>query len=380
MKSLLLVLGSRRYFSLAFIFLSLNMWFATWAIYIPRVKNMLELTKFELGIAISFLSAGVFLMFPLTPYVIQRLGLGRANWVSVIFCTLTALLPLSAPSFPLLCASLLLFGASNGLLDISMNTLASEMEQKDEVHIMSTLHGFFSLGGVVAGLGSFLVPRVPHPALHMLLVVLLVFAVNALMRKEYITVSAPVQPGAKIGFRDIRPLLFLGLIGFVSFGSEGAIVDWSGLFLREISLAPEQIIGSGLILFSLFMTLGRFLGDYLSQLIGSRWLLIGGACIVVTGYVWVLFRSTSFALLGFSLTGIGFSVMVPEIFRLAGRQKAISADKAVAFVAGSGYTGFLTAPILLGFLADSYSVYTSFQVLCAAAFLVLILLLVKLRS
>lgn len=380
MKSLLLVLSRRRYLALAIIFLSLNLWFATWAIYIPRVKNQLELDKFDLGIAISFLSAGVFTMFPLASPIIQRLGLGKATWYSVIIASFAALLPLAAPSFISLCAALFLFGASNGLTDISMNTLAAELERKDGVHIMSTLHGFFSLGGVIAGLGSFLVPMVTYPFVHMAIVVVVVFGLNLLLKAEYLEVEAPESTHVRLRFRDVRPLLVLGLIGFVSMGSEGAIIDWSGLFLREISHAPEQVIGSGIILFSLFMTLGRFLGDYFSQLLGSRWLLIGGACIILTGYVWILFKSTSYALIGFSLTGIGFSVMVPEVFRLAGRQRAISADKAVSFVAGSGYSGFLTAPIVLGFLADLYSVYTAFQVLCAAAFAILLLLLVKVRG
>lgn len=380
MKSLRLVLSEPRYLSLAVVFLSLSMWFTTWAIYIPRVQQQLGLDKFQLGIAISFLSAGVFVIFPLASPIIQRLGLGRSTWIAVILASCSALIPLAANDFYLLCAGLFLFGSTNGLTDISMNTLAAEIERKEGVHIMSALHGFFSLGGVLAGLGSFLVPRVSHPFLHMLVVVVFVFALNYLMRRQYLDVEAPVQGNARLRFSDIRPLLVMGLIGFISMGSEGAILDWSGLFLREISLAPERLIGSGIILFSSFMTLGRFLGDYFSKVMGSRWLLIGGACIIITGYVWILFRSTPAALIGFSLTGMGFSVMVPEVFRLAGRQRAISADKAVSFVAGSGYTGFLTAPFILGFLADAYSVYTSFQVLTVAAFLVLFLLLVRVRS
>ncbi|SDM91408.1 MFS transporter [Kriegella aquimaris] len=371
MKSLQLILSNPRYLAPAWVFASLNIWFGTWAIYIPIVKERLEIDKSQLGIAIFFLSLGVFTVFPVAAKIINKIGVGKATWYGVILSSLAALLPLIAPSYYTLMVALFMLGAANGFTDISMNTLVTELEKEDKQNFMSAAHGFFSLGGVLAGLGSFLIVFLGSPILHMGIVVFIVLIVNLILRKNYIhIIAAPVEK-EPFSIKLFKPLLVIGIVSFVVMGGEGAIVDWSGLYLKEISLAPEALWGTGFLAFSITMTLGRFLGDGISKKIGSIKIVALGAAIAVLGYVSVLSGSTYFAILGFGLVGLGFSVIIPELFRIGGTVKGIDSSQGVSFIAGTGYAGFLAAPPILGFLADSSSLKLSFVVLLGCAIVIL---------
>ncbi len=372
MNSLRLLLSNKRYFAPAWVFASLNIWFGTWAIYIPLVKEALGIDKASLGIALFFLSLGVFSVFPIASRVINYLGVGKATWAGVCLSSVCALLPIIAPNYIVLMIALYLFGASNGFLDIAMNTLVTEIEKEDQRNFMSAAHGFFSLGGVVAGLGSFLIPIIDSRQTHMVVVILLVFAINLLLRKQYVHIKAAAIEKAPFSLRLFRPLLVLGLVSFLVMSSEGAIVDWSGLFLQEITMAPEVLIGTGFLAFSATMMLGRFVGDSISARIGSVKLVALGTAISLIGYLFVLSANTYPAILGFALIGLGFSVIIPELFRIGGNVQGVASSQGVAFIAGTGYAGFLLAPPLLGFLAEESSLKTSFIVLLCVAFFVLL--------
>nr|WP_299339818.1 MFS transporter [Allomuricauda sp.] len=371
MKSLQLIFSNPRYFGPAWVFASLNIWFGTWAVYIPSVKENLGINKADLGIAIFFLSLGVFTIFPMASTIINKLGVGRSTWYGVVLSSVAALFPLFVPNYYLLMGSLFLFGASNGLTDISMNTLVTEIEKEDKQNFMSAAHGFFSLGGVLAGLGSFLIPFINNPPLHMLLTVILVFAINLYFRRNYYHIkSAPIEK-EPFSFKLFRPLLLLGIVGFVAMGSEGAIVDWSGLYLKEITLAPEAFIGAGFLVFSTMMTLGRFLGDGVSSRIGSVRIVALGSLIAILGYFAVLSGNTVMAITGFALNGLGFSVIVPELFRIGGNVKGVESAQGVAFIAGTGYAGFLIGPVILGFIAEKGDLKDTFVVLLICVVFVL---------
>ena len=371
MKSLRLILTNPRYFGPAWVFASLNILFGTWAIYIPFVKEDLEIDKAVLGIAIFFLSLGVFTIFPVAARIINRMGVGRATWVGAVLICVTAIFPVAAPSFILLAVSLFIFGATNGFTDISMNTLVTEIEKEDKQNFMSASHGFFSLGGVVAGLGSFLIPVFDNRLLHMGIAAGVVLLINYLFHRNYKhIVAAPIEK-EPFSFKNFKPLLLLGLVSFVVMGSEGAIVDWSGLFLKEVTIAPAALWGAGFLAFQSLMTIGRFFGDAISARLGSVKIVALGAIVAVLGYLLVLTSEIYLAILGFAFTGLGFSVIVPELFRIGGNVKGVESSQGVAFIAGTGYSGFLVGPVILGFIAEKFSLSLTFMTLLICCVLVL---------
>lgn len=370
MKSLRLILSNPRYFGPAWVFASLNILFGTWAINIPMVKEDLGIDKATLGIAIFFLSLGVFTIFPIASRIINNMGVGKATRTGVLLLCITAIFPMLAPSFVSLALALFLFGATNGFTDISMNTLVTEIEKEDKENFMSASHGFFSLGGVLAGMGSFLIPVLDNRVVHMAIAIIIVLIVNLFFFRQYKgIVAAPIEKNT-FSFKNFKPLLLLGFFSFVVMGSEGAIVDWSGLFLKEISLAPEALWGAGFLGFQIMMTLGRFLGDAISAKIGSVKIVTLGAAIAIVGYMLVLTGTLNLAITGFALTGLGFSVIVPELFRIGGNVKGVESSQGVAFIAGTGYSGFLIGPVILGFLAEEFSLNISFITLLACSLIV----------
>lgn len=376
MNALQLIFSRLRYFAPAWVFASLNILVGTWVLYIPYVKQKLGLDDGQVGIALFCFALGTLSMIPASSSIIGRAGLGRATLAGIVVLSMAFLLPLSVGSYPLLCAALYVCGLFCCLTDIAMNALVSEVEQEDEVHFMSASHGFFSLGGVIGGgIGSLVITWFELPLAHMAWVMAGVILANLLVAKAYLG-----MPGKKIERQEnpfriglLEPLLGLTVIAFLIMGSEGAIEHWSKLYLQDVVLiASERTTGLGFVLFSATMTLGRFFGDAVSRRYGPTNIIIGGCLISMAGFVSILVAELTPALIGFALVGLGFSVVIPELFRLAGKTEGVSSAEGISFVAGFGYVGFLISPAFLGFLSKVDSLKLSFTALLAAAALALV--------
>lgn len=385
MSSLKLILSKGRYFGPAWVFASLNVMIGTWVLYIPFVKRKLELNDGQLGLALFFLSLGTLIMIPIAPRIINKIGVGKATFYGIIIFALLFQLPLLSDSYLLLCATLFLAGFGTSLTDISMNALVSEIEQEDEVHFMSASHGFFSLGGVLgAGIGSLLITMFASPQIHILLALVFIIFTNLLTVKSYYHVKgAPIREHQKKADLQVFKSLFgLAVISFIIMGSEGAIEHWSKLYMQDIVLiTSESVAGYGFVAFSAAMTTGRFLGDSISARYGAFSIIIGGCIIAVIGYACLLQSTLTLTVIGFSLIGLGYSVIIPELFRVAGKSKKVSAATGISFVAGLGYVGFLASPAIMGFLSELDSLKLSFQTLLVATIVVMgITLILKIRK
>lgn len=376
MNALQLIFSRLRYFAPAWVFASLNILVGTWVLYIPYVKQKLGLDDGQVGIALFCFALGTLSMIPASSSIIGRVGLGRATLGGIVILSVAFLLPLSAGSYPLLCAALYVCGLFCCLTDIAMNALVSEIEQEDEVHFMSASHGFFSLGGVIGGgVGSLVITWFGAPVVHMAWVMVGVILANVLVAKAYLGI-----PGKRIEREEqpfkaglLKPLLGLTVIAFLIMGSEGAIEHWSKLYLQDVvSIASERISGFGFVAFSATMTLGRFFGDAVSKRFGPANIIIGGCLVSMIGFMSILMAELMPALIGFGLVGLGFSVVIPELFRLAGKTEGVSSAEGISFVAGFGYVGFLISPAFLGFLPKIGSLKLSFTALLAAAALALV--------
>ena len=204
-----------------------------------------------------------------------------------------------------------------------------------------------------------------------------------LLAKAYWTIQGKKAEREQHSFslELLQPLLGLTLIAFLIMGSEGAIEHWSKLYLKEVVLiASERTAGLGFVLFSATMTLGRFFGDAVSKRFGATAIIIGGCLISMVGFLSILLAELTPSLVGFGLVGLGFSVIVPELFRLAGKTKGVSPAEGISFVAGFGYVGFLISPAFLGFLSKIDSLKLSFTALLVAAGVAMLVTLFLRRS
>ncbi|MDP5043521.1 MAG: MFS transporter [Leeuwenhoekiella sp.] len=349
----------------------MNIIFGTWAIYIPEITAKLQISEGKLGFAVFFMALGTLATIPFVPRIIKFLELGKAIMVAVSGFCIVFIGPFLAPTYVLLCVSLFAVGIFSGLMDVTINTLVTEIEKRDKVHFMSVSHGFFSLGGMLgAGIGTLLIPYIKLPWYHMAGVIVLMLIINFSMRKNYMHLKAEKEEDeTRFKLKNLRPLVGLAIIGFLVMAAEGAIVDWSALYLEKVTFAAITLVGMGYTIFNGMMALGRFFGDSISSKYGSRLIMIAGCFTATLGFSLVLSAETSPALVGFGFVGLGLSLVVPELFRYSGNLKGINAAEGISFIAGTGFVGLLLGPVFLGFLAETFNLKGSFIALSLFTFL-----------
>ncbi|MDF1699501.1 MAG: MFS transporter [Saprospiraceae bacterium] len=302
------------------------------------------------------------------------MGVGLTTKYSILFYSIAYVLPLLSNNYIQICVSLFIVGVSSGFTDISVNALVSTLEKKENKNFMSASHGFFSLGGVIgAGLGSVLMLVFVDGLWHMVSVALLVILVNIILSKHYSSITEEdfIPPITESKFHYIGPLLGLAILAFITMFHEGAVEHWSNLYLYDVVGVSENMAGFGFIAFSLCMTLGRFLGDGISQRIGSLKIIQYGCALAFAAYFLIISSHLILAVIGFGIVGLGLSVIIPEIYRLAGKTEGVTASTGISVVSGIGYMGFLVGPVLLGLISnwtDLMGSYIFLTVLIGVAF------------
>ncbi|QJP35483.1 MFS transporter [Nonlabens sp. Ci31] len=379
MKSLQLILSNLKYFAPSWVFSSVNILIGTWILYLPHIKMKFELNDSQIGLALFFTACGLLISIPFVPYINNKIGTGRSTQVGILFLALFFNLPLIAPNYYLLCSSLLFTGIFSGFTGTSMNALVSIIEKRDQQNFMSAAHGFFSLGGFIgAGIGSFLIVQFSNPSYHMLLMSSFIIISTLVLSPSYKNIVELEEDKSSEStniFKNVKPVLGLSIIAFIIMFNEGAVEHWSNLFLFDIVRVSESQAGFGFVIFSLTMTIGRFLGDGVSKKIGSIKAISFGLIIAAIAYSLILVSNFYTSILGFGVLGLGISVIIPEVFRLAGKTKHMNTSVAISVVSGIGFTGFLVGPVLLGLISHWSNLMMSYVfllLLIATAFVLVV--------
>lgn len=359
-----LLLLDRRYFPVAQLFLSLSLMFGTWIVYLPSITDRLGMNEESLGIALFAAAVGSLISIWIGNKLVRRIGEGKLALLGVLGMTLFVSSYFLAQSFLQLTLLMFLFGLTSGTLQIGLNTVVSTVERRDQIAIMSSCHAWHSLGGLVAaGFGTLLMLLLNNPLLHIGIAAGLVILLQLFSYPNYLQLKSSVEKATseKQPKNLKNPQLWaLAVVAVTAMVSEGAIADWSGLYLRDITHASNAQLGLGYAGFSLAMTLGRFSGDYFSKRLGPWQILLNGFLISVIGLIFVFVGTTLATLLGFVIVGAGFSILVPEAYRMATKVDGVSPASGIAFMAGSAYLGFLGGPVLIGFIAKHSGLRTSF--------------------
>ena len=355
---------NKKYFASAFLYSCFSLIFSTWVTYIPHIAEKIGITEGRIGKAIFFIALGAFFMIRICRHLIDRIGVGRYTYFALIIYCICFFGPFLAFNYVSLCISLFIFGAAGSSYGISLNSLTATIEQEDGVYIMSGSHGFWSLGGMIgSAIGSFIAASVHNPLLHISVLVILIQIIQFRLKSQYFFRIGKQSPKEKHEHNKIMPLFIIALVGLVVMVSEGAIADWSALYLKKIILLNIKYIGFGYSAFSLAMMTGRFTGDSLSKKLGSWQLITYSSLIAIMGFLLILILNPVFAIAGFFTVGLGFSVIVPEVYRLASNVDGVKTAYGVSFIAATTNIGFLVGPALLGFIAELRSLHLSFIVL-----------------
>lgn len=342
------------YFAIATVFFINGFGFATWVSRIPAVRDALSLSEGQLGTALFAIAAGALVAFPLTGRAIGRVGARNATIVaSVAYCLSVAGPPLAQGLLGLILA-LFLFGVSSGAMDVGMNALAVEIEQRSGKQIMSSIHGMWSAGGFAGALvGSFFAKQEIGVSMH-LFSVAAALMLALLLARRWLPVSPIVV--AEHSSHFVRPqaaMLGLGVIVFCSFLIEGAMADWSAVLLRDSFAASEASAALGYAAFSLAMMVMRFIGDRVVTPSNATAFVRTINLIAAAAFGFALWwRITPALLMALILMGIAVATLAPLVFRAAGTRAKSNPGSAIAAMATLGYGGFLVGPPVLGWIAQ----------------------------
>ena len=253
-------------------------------------------------------------------------------------------------------AALAVYGALAGANDVSMNSQAVAVEMAMNTPTMSRFHAMFSIGGMIgASLGGLIAAHGVNPVIHFFIAcgILLILSVCTAPFLLDAQDHAPAHSDKPSLRRLPAVLLVLTALGFCMFLSEGAMADWTGVYLKQVMVAGIGMAAAGYAVFSAGMAIFRLLGDAVTKRLGPVNTVRAGAMLAAFGLALALTtHSPDWALLGFGLTGAGFSVIVPLVFAAGGRMTSLPRGAGIAMVSGSGYIGFLFGPPLIGFAAQ----------------------------
>ena len=346
---------------------------STWVSRIPAVQSALGLNNARLGLCLLGTAVGSVVAVPVTGWLIARFGSKPVTtWSTAGFCLALAGPSLAVNSLTLFCA-LTIFGAMAGANDVSINSQGVAVETVIATPTMSRFHAMFSIGGMIgASFGALLAAHEIAPRMHLALAsgILLLFSIatapNLLEGGDRL---AKRHSGFKLS-RVPTVLVSLTVLGFCMFLSEGAIADWSAVYLKQVLNAGPGLAAAAYAAFSIGMAACRLLGDRLTARMGPVMTVRGSALLAAAGLsLALLAQSPYWALPGFALTGAGFAVIVPIVFGAGGRVPSILSGAGIAMVSGSGYIGFLFGPPIIGFIAQSSSLRLALLVVVALSLL-----------
>ena len=344
--------------------------FSTWASRIPAIQNKLHLSDAGLGAVLFALPVGLMLSLPVSGWAVARFGSRRMTIAGGLLYPIVLLLLALSASIMQLTLSLFLFGIFGNLINIAMNTQAVGVEALYGRSVMASFHGLWSLAGFSGAIiAAFFVARGFSPLIHFIIICSLTVILVIVSYKYALPHDGGDRKPQKLFVKPDRKILLLGLIAFCSMLCEGAMADWSGVYFKKIVLAPGALITLGYVAFTGTMALGRFLGDWLVTRSGvKRMLQLSGTLIALGLLIAVLFPYLVTATAGFLLVGFGVSSVVPIVYGLAGKSKAMSASTALAAVSTIGFLGFLIGPPLIGFIAQVISLRWSFALISTLGF------------
>ncbi|MGW5426936.1 MFS transporter [Streptomyces sp. NPDC004059] len=362
----------RAKWSIAALFCFLGFQYGTWVSRLPALKTRLDLGSGEVGLLLMVCGAGAAASFPLVAVLMRRLGSRRLSLASALGLVAVLAALSAVPNYPLALLAVCADGVAVGCLNVAMNAQGAALEKAYDRTAMSQLHATFSAGLLAAALLSSgvttLTASVPaHFAVAGALLLLLL----AGARSGLLTHTQPGTPGEpKRNRRPALPSWTTLLMGCaMAFGTitEGAMNDWSTLYLKDVVKASASVAPLGIAVVSVMMLLARLSADRWRSRWGDGRVVRAGSAVAAAGLALALLAGGLVpTLLGFACVGLGAAAVTPCVYVAA----AGHGSDALALVAAMGTTGLLAGPALIGFVASTTSLTLGMTTVAASALIV----------
>ncbi|MBV7409825.1 MFS transporter [Maritimibacter sp. DP1N21-5] len=345
----------------------------TWASRVPTYVERLDLTEGALGVLLLFMGIGALVSFPVAGSVADQRGAVRVTrWLTVAYLVTTLCVGLAGTPLALGMA-LFVFGMSHGAMDVTMNSWATEVERHMGRSVMSSFHAMWSLGAGVGAAGGYLATSLGAPTWPHFGAVVVIAAVvlGPLLLLPWTSRVRPTGSAAPAFALPRGALILVGVMALAAGLGEGAAVDWSAVFLRDVLLVGEAQATLAYTVFSVTMVVMRLNVDWLINRFGPITMAHLSGAFAASGYlVCALAPSLWVALAGFVLMGMGYAAVIPMAFSRAANDPEVSAGQAIASVATLGYGALLLGPPVIGFVAHATSLRLSFGLVAVIALVI----------
>ena len=325
--------------------------FGIWAVRIPAVKEQTGLDTAGLGFALLGASIGAVLTMTFGGWLGSRFGTHVMTPLTAIGCAVMMVFIGASWNFASLTIALLIFGISQGTMDVSMNANGIAVEHAGAGPIMSRLHASWSIGAFCGALVSTQVAALGVPVFPEFAVAAAALAIGGLVLRFTMLPDKHAEGGGRLRL-PTGPLALLGALALFGLMAEGSATDWSGIYLQSTMNASQGVAGLAVTTFTGSMAVARLAGDRLSLRLGSARLVSGGATLAAAGLALALaVQIPAVAIVGLGMMGLGLAAVVPTLFRAAGSQPGIPAPAGIAAVSTMGYAGGLIGPPVIGTVA-----------------------------
>lgn len=379
------------------LFFNAGMIYASWGVQVPFVKSRFDLDAAQLSMALLAVAIGSIVALTRVGDLLARVSGRRACAVAGWAIAITTASILLMPTYLTLCLALLAFGAANATMDVAINAEASALESAAGRPIMSSLHGMFSAGGIAgAALGGVLLAHGVSPLENLCLMACAALLISAIASRALSNrphpaaapspeaTDATAHPADAAGLPEApatrskrlqrvasRHLWALGGVALIALVAEGAMYDWSAVYMRDALSASPALSSAAYATFSTGMALGRFGGDAIRARTGdARLLLVSGLLAAVGMSAALGLHRPMAALAGFTFMGLGLANMIPVLFAAAGKVTGFTASRGIARVAGMAYVGMMAGPVLVGMVTQLTNLSAGLAVVALGAALV----------
>ncbi len=343
--------------------------FASWASRIPEIKSALRLDDAQWGIMLLMIPMGQLVGMTFSGWLISKIGSHKVSLIAVFGYAISLFMIGLSPNTTTFIASLVSFGFFGNFCNIAINSQAVVIENFYQRPILASFHGgwsFAGLCGALLGLGMSVL-EIATP-IHFLIVAIAVCTV-AVVKYNYLQDDAltkekkeAIEEGKKpVKFENF--LLWLGIIGFVGWATEGTMADWNGVFLHEVVGVDKRFAPVGLAAYMITMTIGRFFMDRAVGRFGRRAVLSGcGAAIFIGMFMAALLPSFITTIIAFMIIGFGACGVIPIIYSATGENTKMHTGRAITIVSTISFAGFLFGPPAIGYISDLTNLRYAFAV------------------
>jgi MFS family permease len=357
----------------AVIFVLLGLAVGVLAARMPAIKSHAGLSNGMLGLALLGMPIGSIASIQVTGRSIARWGSSPLTSLGVVVMCVAVVAPPFATGFPTLLMSLMLFGIGVGFTDTAMNAHAVTVEQGYRRPIMSSFHGFASLGQLVGAVGGALTAHLGiSPKIYFVTAGVAALVVGLVVRTWLLPGAADTHNPHEHESGDhrapwSRTLVLLAAVAFLSLLAELAVADWSAVYLRDNLATAASVATYGYALFALAMVCTRFFADRVIARLGpARVLGFGGLAAGLALAVGLVTDDVVGVVIAWGVVGIGMAGVVPIVFTTTGNLRGVPAGGALSKVVGVGHTGSLIGPPLIGLTAEATTLKTALFLIAAA--------------